>query len=208
MVALTGDNGSGKTTLLRVLAGLLRPISGSVQREPGRIAYLPQDPGALLHRPTLAAEVAWTLAHAAGAEAGDRAEDRAAVGRVLAEFGLAELAERDPRDLSAGERQRAALAVILAGHPRIALLDEPTRGMDGLARRALAEALDRLRAEGCSIVLASHDERLVAEIADRVVTISAGVATESGLPGEAAAATDPGVGPATADGRLLAAARP
>jgi energy-coupling factor transport system ATP-binding protein len=203
VVALTGDNGSGKTTLLRVLAGLLRPISGSVEREPGRIAYLPQDPGALLHRPTLAAEVAWTLAHAAGGNVGDGAEIR----RVLAEFGLAELADRDPRDLSAGERQRAALAVILAGRPRIALLDEPTRGMDSLARRALAEALDRLRAEGCSIVLASHDERLVAEIADRVVTISAGVATESSLAGEAAAATDPGVVPATPDGRLLAAGR-
>ncbi len=204
VVALTGDNGSGKTTLLRVLAGLLRPIAGSVEREPVRIAYLPQDPGALLHRPTVAAEVAWTLAHAAGSGSGDGAE----VHRVLSEFGLAELAERDPRDLSAGERQRAALAVILAGHPRIALLDEPTRGMDGLARRALAGALDRLRAEGCSIVLASHDERLVAEIADHVVTIAAGVATQVGVAGGAAVATDPSPGAATPETRLLQAARP
>jgi ABC-type glutathione transport system ATPase component len=80
--------------------------------------------------------------------------------------------------------------------------------MDGLARRALAEALNRLRAEGCSIVLASHDERLIAEIADRVVTITAGVATESSLAGEAAEATDPGVGAATPNRPLLAAARP
>ncbi len=62
--AIVGPNGSGKTTLLRTLAGLLPPIRGSVERAPGRIAYLPQDPGALLHRPTLLAEVAWTLEHA------------------------------------------------------------------------------------------------------------------------------------------------
>ena len=183
VVALTGDNGSGKTTLLRVLAGLLPPISGSVGREPGRIAYLPQDPGALLHRPTVLAEVTWTLEHASPDRqtAAERTPATIALEarRMLADFGLDGLADRDPRDLSAGERQRAALAVILAGHPRIALLDEPTRGMDGPARQALAGALDRLRAEGCSIVLASHDTQLVAEIADRVVTITGGVAAEA-----------------------------
>ena len=97
---------------------------------------------------------------------------------ALAEFGLDGLADRDPRDLSAGERQRGALAVILAGGPRIALLDEPTRGMDTFARRSLARVLNRLRADGCSIVVATHDEDLVAEIADRVVRIEAGLVVD------------------------------
>ncbi len=183
VVALTGPNGSGKTTLLRAIAGLLRPLSGSIERRPGRTAYLPQDPGALLHRPSLLAEVAWTLERAA-AERSAGNVGRQHVRRdsdglaALAEFGLAALAERDPRDLSAGERQRGALAVILAGSPAIALLDEPTRGMDELARRSLARVLDRLRGQGCSVVVATHDEDLVAEIADRVVAIEDGVVVE------------------------------
>ena len=187
VIALTGANGSGKTTLLRTIAGLLVPLSGSIARQPGRTAYLPQDPGALLHRPSLLAEVAWTLerASAGNADHGFEAAGRAA----LAEFGLGELADRDPRDLSAGERQRGALAVILAGNPAIALLDEPTRGMDELARRSLARVLDRLRGDGCSVVVATHDEDLVAEIADRVLLIKDGRITEA-EPAAVAALTD------------------
>jgi len=176
VIALTGANGSGKTTVLRAIAGLLPPLSGSIARQPGRTAYLPQDPGALLHRPSLLAEVSWTLARAARENAHDGLE--VAAWAALAEFGLAELAERDPRDLSAGERQRGALAVILAGNPAIALLDEPTRGMDELARRSLARVLDRMRGAGCSVVVATHDQDLVAEIADRVLLIEDGRITE------------------------------
>jgi energy-coupling factor transporter ATP-binding protein EcfA2 len=177
VIALTGANGSGKTTLLRTIAGLLPPLSGSIARRPGRTAYLPQDPGALLHRPSLLAEVVWTLERASAGNADHRFE---VAGRAaLAEFGLGELADRDPRDLSAGERQRGALAVILAGNPAIALLDEPTRGMDELARRSLARVLDRLRGDGCSVVVATHDEDLVAEIADRVLLIKDGAIAEA-----------------------------
>ena len=187
VTAIVGDNGSGKTSLLRTLAGLLAPISGSIERRPGRVAYLPQDPGALLHRPTVLAEVAWTLDHA---EADGRGESVEAVARAcLAEFGLEGLADRDPRDLSAGERQRAALAVILAGEPRIALLDEPTRGMDELARQALARALRRLQDDGCSIVIATHDERLVAQVADRIVAIEDGRLRELPSPAPTAPAS-------------------
>jgi energy-coupling factor transporter ATP-binding protein EcfA2 len=190
VVAVNGANGSGKTTFLRLIAGLLAPLSGQVERTPGRVAYLPQDPGALLHRPSLLAEIAWTLEHAARADSSRPASSAAIASEArvaLAEFGLEELADRDPRDLSAGERQRGALAVILAGRPSIALLDEPTRGMDDMARRALGQVLDRLRADGCAIVVATHDEGLVAEIADRVVMIDRGRASETtGIVGPAA----------------------
>lgn len=177
--AVLGLSGCGKTTLLRAIAGLRPPLSGRIERQPGRTAYLPQDPGALLHRQSLLAEVTWTLERAAAerpATAASSAHDLEAAGRAaLAEFGLADLADRDPRDLSAGERQRGALAVILAGDPAIALLDEPTRGMDELARRSLARVLDRLRGAGCSVVVATHDRDLVAEIADRIVAIEVGL---------------------------------
>ncbi|MHB8488181.1 MAG: ABC transporter ATP-binding protein [Candidatus Dormibacteria bacterium] len=169
VVALVGPNGGGKTTLLRTIAGLLVPLSGRVQRGPGRVAFLPQNPIALLHRATVAAEVAWTVR-------GDPPSGDAAM--LLAELGLAHLAHRDPRDLSSGERQRAAIAAVLAGQPRIALLDEPTRGMDTAARDALCRAIHRLRSAGSSIVIATHDRNLVAAIADRTVAVGAGAAHE------------------------------
>jgi energy-coupling factor transport system ATP-binding protein len=169
VVALVGPNGGGKTTLLRTIAGLLMPISGSVHRAPGRVAYLPQNPMALLHRPTVGAEVAWTV----------RGEtENAEASALIAELGLLHLADRDPRDLSTGERQRAAIAAVLAGAPQIALLDEPTRGMDGAARDALCNVILRMRNAACSIVLATHDRNLAASVADRTIAVGSGSARE------------------------------
>jgi energy-coupling factor transporter ATP-binding protein EcfA2 len=169
VVALTGANGSGKTTLLRTIAGLLPPLSGSVERRPGRIAYLPQNPSALLHRATVRSEIDWTLrrTHSTG-----RADT------VLEDLGLAAVAERDPRDLSTGQRQRAALASVLAGSPALVLLDEPTRGMDGAARAALIAAVARIADRGGSAVVATHDPQLVAALATRVVDLGEGIARE------------------------------
>jgi energy-coupling factor transport system ATP-binding protein len=169
VLALVGPNGSGKTTLLRTIAGLLTPMTGTVERSAGRVAFLPQNPMALLHRPTVSAEVAWTVrADRSGADARS----------VIGELGLGHLAERDPRDLSSGERQRAAIAAVLAGAPDVALLDEPTRGMDDAARDALSRVVAKMRAAGCSIVLATHDKHLVAALADRTIAVGAGSARE------------------------------
>ena len=97
---------------------------------------------------------------------------------LIAELGLTHLADRDPRDLSTGERQRAAIAAVLAGSPHIALLDEPTRGMDDAAREALCSVILRMRASGCSIVLATHDRNLAAAVADRTIAVGSRGARE------------------------------
>jgi energy-coupling factor transport system ATP-binding protein len=170
IVVLMGPNGSGKTTLLRTLAGLLDPLEGTVHRPEGRTAYLPQNPGALLHLPTVRAEVALTLRRTGRSEPPDA---------MLAAFGLAALGDRYPRDLSSGERQRAALAATLAGAPTLVLLDEPTRGMDTAARDSLVAAVELLAAGGSAVVVATHDETLAAALADRTIVLSGGRAMEA-----------------------------
>ncbi|HEY2599080.1 MAG TPA: ATP-binding cassette domain-containing protein [Candidatus Dormibacteraeota bacterium] len=169
VLALNGPNGGGKTTLLRLIAGTLAPLSGTVWRRPARIAYLPQNPAALLHRPTLRSEVRFTLA---------RAGESATPETILEELGLTSVADRYPRDLSSGERQRAALACVLTGMPRLILLDEPTRGMDAVARARLVSLVARLRDLGASVVLATHDDVLRDALADRVVYVSGGSVIE------------------------------
>ena len=117
-VALMGRNGAGKSTLLRHAAGLLEPTRGRIERG-GRVALLLQNPGDYFMHERVARE---------------------ASPRALALAGLAELAERNPRDLSGGERQRLALAIVTDGGepPAVLALDEPTRGMDRLAKAQLA----------------------------------------------------------------------
>jgi energy-coupling factor transport system ATP-binding protein len=169
IVALSGPNGGGKTTLLRTIAGILAPRAGKVERRPGRIAYLPQNPTALLHRPTVRSEVELTL---------DRSGESESADRILAQLGLLAVDRRYPRDLSTGERQRAALAAVLPGRPDLVLLDEPTRGMDPAARAALIQLIATLRDEGSAVVLATHDIDLRDALADRVAVVDGGTVTE------------------------------
>jgi ABC-type multidrug transport system, ATPase component len=145
-------------------------MAGKVERRPGRIAYLPQNPTALLHRPTLRSEVSLTL---------ERANESESAEVILQELGLLAVAGRYPRDLSCGERQRAALAAVLPGRPDLVLLDEPTRGMDAVARNALVGLVSRLREGGSAVVLATHDAELRAALADRVLRVSGGRVTEA-----------------------------
>ena len=193
VVALVGPNGSGKTTLLRTLAGLLPALMGTVRRPAGRTAYLPQNPGALLHLPSVRAEVELTLRRA-----GPAPDVTASAGAMMAAFGLTHLAGRYPRDLSSGERQRAALAATLVGSPALVLLDEPTRGMDLAARRSLAAAVHSLTERGSAVVIATHDADLATELADRTIELRVGRAIE----------VEPGATPQTAATPPAAAAAP
>jgi energy-coupling factor transport system ATP-binding protein len=154
-VALMGRNGAGKSTLLRHAAALMRPTRGRVTAS-GRVALLLQNPNDYL--------VHDTVGHEAGEEA------LRAVGLAPGAF-----AERHPRDLSGGEKQRLALAVVL-GEPTdppasVVCLDEPTRGMD---RRLKTELAELLRSLPSAVVVATHDPEFVAAFADRVVLLADG----------------------------------
>jgi energy-coupling factor transport system ATP-binding protein len=156
IVALAGANGSGKTTLAKIAAGLLEPATGTVER-PGRATYLSQDPGRYLVRETVLGEVALGVG-------GDR--DRAAA--ALETFGLGFAAERHPRDLSSGERERLGLAAVTVSAPDLLVLDEPTRGVDPDRKAQLGDWLLAQAAAGQAILVATHDRSLPAH---RRVTI-------------------------------------
>jgi energy-coupling factor transport system ATP-binding protein len=166
VVALLGRNGSGKTTLLRTLAALLAPATGAVVRD-GTVAYVPQDPNTLLSAPTVRREVNETLRLL-----GRR--DGAAVDLWLDRLDLLPLADRHPRSLSAGQRQRVAIAAVAVGRPDVLLLDEPTRGIDGRSRAALERALLAHADDGGAVVLATHDVELAARAATRVTVLGHG----------------------------------
>lgn len=125
---------------------MLRQTSGRVKLRRGLVpAYLPQNPCMLFTQDT------------AGQEA---------PAEYLERFGLAELSGRDPLDLSGGERQRLALAKLLSGKPELLLLDEPTKGMDAASKQELSGLLRSVAADGCAVLLVTHDTELAAECAD------------------------------------------
>ncbi len=155
IVALTGPNGVGKTTLALIACGLLEPDQGEVTH--ARAAYLAQDPG----RHVVTERVLDEVALGAGEEKAHAA---------LAKVDLAHYAGRHPRDLSSGERERLALAAVLALEPELLVLDEPTRGVDPERKEELARLL-RSEAPTRGTVVVTHDLPWADRVADRVVTL-------------------------------------
>ncbi len=158
IVALAGRNGSGKTTVAKLAAGLLDVVAGEVERH-GRAAMLLQDPSRYCVRERADEEVALGVGG-----------DRTRAGSWLAAVGLAGLEARHPRDLSTGERERLALASVLAVEPDLLVLDEPTRGVDPVRKEALA-ALLRRDAAGRATLVVTHDEEFARAVADRTVVL-------------------------------------
>jgi energy-coupling factor transporter ATP-binding protein EcfA2 len=177
-VAIMGRNGAGKTTLLKQMVGLLKPKQGRIkvmgldtrqvdqQAIIAHVGYVPQNPDALLFADTVRQELDFTRR-----SRGLVLED---YGPLLETLGLTVHADRYPRDLSVGERQRTALAAVLVADPEIILLDEPTRGLDYRQKDALAGFLQKERTRGRSVIMVTHDVELVAACADRVVLLSDG----------------------------------
>jgi energy-coupling factor transport system ATP-binding protein len=167
VVAVTGGSGCGKTTLLRLAVGLLQPTAGRIlvngcpsdgcrRRTAIRhVAYLPQDPGAVLLADSVSQELEITL-HARGLPPLDGSQSA-----FLSRLGLNGLENAYPRDLSTGQRLRVALGAVVVGDPALLVLDEPTRGLDDKAAEDLGGILRGLAEQGTGVLLASHDVRVL-----------------------------------------------
>jgi ABC-2 type transport system ATP-binding protein len=194
--ALLGPNGAGKTTTVEIIEGYRRADRGEVRvlgRDPGRggggardhrsrVGIMLQGGGGI--DPRMRAREVLELYgrfHAAPRDADE----------LLALVGLKSVATTRFRRLSGGERQRLGLALALVGRPQIVALDEPTAGMDVEARTETRALLGRLRDEGVTILLTSHDLADVERVADRIAIIDRGQLVAIGAPGELGGAIEP-----------------
>lgn len=154
MHVILGGNGSGKTTLLSVLAKRYFANRGKIKfskEEKGmKIGLLSQNPKAMFSHDSVREELA---------NAGCEKE-------MAEQFGIAEFLDRHPYDLSGGEQQRVALAMVLAGRPGILLLDEPTKGLDPFLKEQLAGCLKEYVAKGGTVLCVTHDVEFAARYAD------------------------------------------
>ncbi|MFZ0667653.1 MAG: ATP-binding cassette domain-containing protein [Acidimicrobiales bacterium] len=179
VTALMGRNGSGKSSLLWALQGSGPRQAGTVEvdgHDPSSMApsharrlvtLVPQTAADLVYHDSVSAECAQ-----ADKEAGGASHTSARSLLDLLAPGIP--GDANPRDLSEGQRLALVLAIQLSAEPQVVLLDEPTRGLDYGAKRALIEIVDRMAAEGRSVVIATHDVEFVAGAADRVVVLAEG----------------------------------
>ena len=178
IVAIMGRNGAGKSSLLRSIAGIrhvdrggisvcgIDPVDLHGNERTKTIGFIPQEPSDLLYGQSVLAEC----------RAADK-DNRIADGETFA------LLEKlvpgisggtHPRDLSEGQRLALALSVVLSAKPKVLILDEPTRGLDYAAKNSLIASLRAYASHGCTVLVATHDVELVAELATRTIFIADG----------------------------------
>lgn len=174
LYAIVGGNGTGKSTTLKTICNICRPYRGKVMIDGkkiekyrsgelfnGVLAMLPQDPQSLFAKKTVREELE-EMVSGSKEQCKEEIEDMAQL------CDIARLMGSHPYDLSGGEQQRAALAKVLLTHPKILLLDEPTKGIDSFFKLKFAEIIEQLKQRGVTIIMVSHDVEFCARYADLV----------------------------------------
>jgi energy-coupling factor transport system ATP-binding protein len=177
-IALVGPNGSGKSTLGRLVVGLLQPRHGAVRllgRDPARLSnrQLAAHAGYIFQDPDLGFIGTRVIDEVVAGLPPQRSQD---AGEILERLGLppAAFADRSPYQLSGGEARRLSLAVALVRNPALLVLDEPTFGQDRRGYEALLEILRERIGRGVAVIAATHDERFVADFAERRIEMAEG----------------------------------
>lgn len=169
LFVIVGGNGAGKSTMLKAICGICKPYRGKIRVFGKKVeayrgtelfrnclAMLPQDPKSLFVKKTVREDLE------------EMCRDREKLEAVARTCEVEALLDSHPYDLSGGEQQRAALAKVLLTEPRLLLLDEPTKGMDGFFKEKLARILEKLKAQGMTVVMVSHDVEFCAQYGDLI----------------------------------------
>ena len=189
--SILGPNGVGKTTLLQVLAGLRKPYHGKVRfmdkalsaykrgaLYKNGLALLPQDPKTVFIKDTVLGDLTDILI-TLGAKKDAAAEQAKAAAERM---GVSHLLEKNPLDLSGGERQKCALCKLLLTEPRLLLLDEPTKGLDAFSKRQFADRIKALAADGRTVLTVTHDVEFAAAVSDTAAMLFNGELLSVGTP--------------------------
>lgn len=190
-VALIGQNGSGKSTFSKILSGYLTGWKGEVkilgediskrkvrEKIPAVVGYVFQNPDHQIFNRRVDTEIEYGLRNIGMGEE----EIKKRVEETLARVGLIRKRDEDPLFLSRGEKRRLALASVIAMKPRILIVDEPTTGQDYRMSREIMEILMEMNREGSTIIVITHDMRLVAEFCRRVLVMKRGRIIFDGKP--------------------------
>ncbi len=188
---ILGGNGTGKTTALNVIAGLDTAYRGKIKisGKPikdykanslyrGILAYLPQNPQTVFLKESVREDM-YSFLEAAEVPSN---EHEAMVNSAAKRFGVVELLDKHPYDLSGGEQQKCALAKILLLKPKILLMDEPTKGLDAFSKQGLSNVLNDLKCDGVTIITVTHDVEFAAANADRCALFFDGSILSADIP--------------------------
>lgn len=191
ILSILGGNGTGKTTTLGVIGGSNKPYRGSVYLNNKKLskyklgelfnknlAILPQDPQSLFVNSTLESD----LEEVFNGVKISKDEIKEKINSVSELLGITNLLKSHPYDLSGGEQQKAALAKILLLQPKILILDEPTKGLDGSFKRGLGDIFRKLKKDGVTIIIVTHDVEFAAENSDRCLMFFDGDISSEGSP--------------------------
>jgi energy-coupling factor transporter ATP-binding protein EcfA2 len=196
VLVLAGPSGCGKSTLLRAINGLIphmytgdysgdvRVAGSSVRTSPMRdlaqtVGFLFQNPENQIFMFTVERDIAFGLENLGV----PRPEMRKRVNEAISLLGIEDLSQRAPHELSDGQKQRVALAGVLAMRPRLIILDEPTSLLDPKTAMELVDLVARLRKEmGTTFVIVEHRLDLLVKVADRIVVMNAGAKVLDGTP--------------------------
>jgi energy-coupling factor transport system ATP-binding protein len=187
VLGIAGRNASGKTTLARLIAGLIEPASGTIERRT-EIAAVIHQPSAFFSETSVAAEIGYIP----GRRGTSKAEVAARVAELAAQFGLEPMLEHDPHRLPPGPARLVQMATMLASGAPLLVLDEPAARMDRGERERLARVIDQFASRGGSVVLLDHDCGFLAAAAHRIAFIVDGRLERAGPPDRAFAAEQAG----------------
>lgn len=191
--SVLGGNGTGKTTMLNVLSGLDRPYKGKVRIKGKRISeykndslyrknlvLLPQNPKTVFLKNTVFEDYVEIL-YAMNIH---KSEHKERIKLVAEKFGIEQLLDRHPYDLSGGEQQKCALVKLMLTEPEILLLDEPTKGLDSFSKAKFAELLKELQDSGKTILMVTHDVEFAASVSNKCALFFDGKIISEGTPNE------------------------